>query len=287
MRCLCGLCARQQVPGFMPLTHFYMHAREGGDEAGLEEQPDELPGGQQQQGVQGPGAQRQGSEEPLVGAQRSRSVTPEPGTGTGTQGDGEEGEEDEQEVGRGTPGVRVVDNERLKRRVWGALSCGESVELAKAVPYLDEMKRRAVAAGGGELAKAAEGGGEGGADGRAEAAGGGEGGGGPRGRRVWVYHFSEFRQPPWRMYGTWRAARVVSYVEETGEHEVSVAVLRCMVCGSWGQGGVRVTGGGPGREQDSGAANGKRGKVRLLRSTVVCRERVPWELPRLIFMVAL
>lgn len=216
----------------MPLTHFYMHAREGGDEAGLEEQPDE----QQQQQQQG--LQRQGSEE-RGGSARSRSVTPEPGTGTGTQGDGEEGEgeEGEQGDGRGSPGVRVVDNERLKRRVWGALACGESLELAKAVPYLDEMRRRAVAAGGGELAKAAAeggGGGGGGADGRAEAeAGGGEGGGGPRGRRVWVYHFSEFRQPPWRMYGTWRAARVVSYVEETGEHEVRTAARFGVERGAW------------------------------------------------------
>lgn len=112
MRCLCSDCAASQLPGYMPLTHFYMHAHPAVSDA-----PDAAAAVLTctASGALAPGA---GDEE---AAATTAAAAGGSGAAARPAGPGS----------AGAPGAaasaRVADMESLKRRVWGALRCGGSL----------------------------------------------------------------------------------------------------------------------------------------------------------------
>ncbi|GIL85363.1 hypothetical protein Vretifemale_13909, partial [Volvox reticuliferus] len=174
VRCLCSECGSQLLPGYMPLTHFYMHSRGAeGDAAGLDE-------------ATTPSA----SDAEAEGRPATDGNAPAAGSGGSSSGGG--GNSAVGGSSRSKARVRVADMESLKRRVWSSLRCGSKLEKAAEVPFLEKVRQRAEAAGGASLI----------------------------GRRVWVYHFSEFLAPPNNLFGTWQPATIQGYTMETGEHEL-------------------------------------------------------------------
>ncbi|GLI60444.1 hypothetical protein VaNZ11_002599 [Volvox africanus] len=174
VRCLCSECGSQLLPGYMPLTHFYMHSRGAeGDAAGLDEATTPSASDAEAEG--------RAAAEGEAGA-----------AGGGDGGGGSFGGSGAGGPSRSKARVRVADMESLKRRVWSFLRCGGKLETAGEVPFLEMVRQRAEAAGGAALI----------------------------GRRVWVYHFSDFLKPPNNLFGTWQPTTILGYNSETGEHEL-------------------------------------------------------------------
>ncbi|GIL55609.1 hypothetical protein Vafri_11028 [Volvox africanus] len=172
VRCLCSECGSQQLPGYMPLTHFYMHSRGAeGDAAGLDEAITPS--------ASDADAEGRAAAEGEVGAAGDGGGGSSGGSGAGISS-------------RSKARVRVADMESLKRRVWSFLRCGSTLETAAEVPFLEKVRQCAEAAGGAALI----------------------------GRRAWVYHFSDFLEPPNNLFGTWQPTTIQGYNSETGEHEL-------------------------------------------------------------------
>ncbi|KAG2425369.1 hypothetical protein HXX76_013783 [Chlamydomonas incerta] len=191
VRCLCSECAASQLPGYMPLTHFFMHAHPA-----LSDAPDAAAAVLTctASGALPPGA----GEEDVAAAAAASAGAAGAAAAAAAAAPG------------GGPSVRVADMESLKRRVWRSLRCGGSLGGAEEHPFLDLMRSRAEAAGGAallgrrcwvyhfsEFPQKQEPQQE---QGQAAADGGGGGEEGP--------------------YGTWLPASVSAYYADSGEHEL-------------------------------------------------------------------
>ncbi|KXZ55036.1 hypothetical protein GPECTOR_3g197 [Gonium pectorale] len=137
VRCLCPECAAQQLPGYMPLTHFYAHAT-GTELDSLVVVAEE--------------------EEEVAEEEKAPPTASDGGGGVTVTGQDASPGLDGPRAANGAAGpdgggacLRLEDAESLKLRVWGALRCGGSPASAKEHPYLDLMRQRAAEAGGAAL----------------------------------------------------------------------------------------------------------------------------------------